>query len=71
MNDELDMLQESIQIARKTFNIIKQNIVWAIAYNLLALPAAVSGMLAPWMAAIGMSWSSLIVVGNATRIVKS
>jgi Cu2+-exporting ATPase len=71
MNDELDMLQEGILITRKTYNIIKQNIVWAIAYNFLALPAAATGLLAPWMAAIGMSLSSLIVVGNATRIVKS
>ena len=71
INDELDMLQEGIQIARKTFNVIKQNIVWAIAYNFLALPAAASGLIAPWMAAIGMSLSSLIVVGNATRILKN
>jgi Cu2+-exporting ATPase len=71
MNDELDMLQEGIHIARKTYKIIKQNMVWAIAYNFLALPAAATGLLAPWMAAIGMSLSSLIVVGNATRIVKS
>lgn len=48
--------------------ILRQNISWAIAYNLAALPLAVSGALAPWMAALGMSLSSLLVVGNALRL---
>ena len=65
------MLQDGIQIARKSLTIIRQNMVWAIVYNLLVVPAAASGLLAPWMAAIGMSLSSLVVVGNAASIVKS
>jgi len=71
LNDKLDMLQDGIQIARKSLTIIRQNMVWAIVYNLLVVPAAASGLLAPWMAAIGMSLSSLVVVGNAASIVKS
>ncbi len=55
-------------IARKTTGIIKQNLSWALLYNLLAIPLAVSGYLAPWMAVIGMSISSLVVVFNAARI---
>ncbi|MDH3441594.1 MAG: hypothetical protein OEM63_12625, partial [Gammaproteobacteria bacterium] len=51
-----------------TRRIIRQNITWAVAYNVTAVPLAVSGMLAPWMAAIGMSLSSLIVVLNALRL---
>lgn len=50
---------------------IRQNISWAIAYNLTVFPLALSGTLAPWAAAIGMASSSLIVVGNAMRGSKS
>jgi Cu2+-exporting ATPase len=57
-------------IARRTQRIIRQNIAWAIAYNLTAVPLAISGFLAPWMAALGMSTSSLIVVLNALRLHK-
>jgi Cu2+-exporting ATPase len=59
---------DAIDIARATRRIIRQNIAWAIAYNLAAVPLAVSGMLAPWMAALGMSLSSLLVVFNALRL---
>jgi len=45
-------------------------VAWAIGYNLLALPAAAVGWVAPWMAAIGMSFSSLLVVANALRLVR-
>ena len=55
-------------IATRTRAIIRQNIAWAIIYNVTAVPLAVSGMLAPWMAAIGMSASSLLVVLNALRL---
>jgi Cu2+-exporting ATPase len=48
--------------------IIKQNFAWTIGYNLVAIPLAASGIVAPWMAAIGMSASSLIVVLNALRL---
>ena len=47
---------------------MRQNVAWAIAYNLTAVPLAASGMLAPWMAALGMSASSLLVVLNALRL---
>ena len=45
--------------------IVRQNLWWAIGYNVIALPLAASGILAPWMAALGMSLSSLLVVANA------
>jgi Cu2+-exporting ATPase len=54
--------------ARATRHTIAQNLAWAVGYNLCAVPLAVSGLLAPWMAAIGMSLSSLLVVGNALRL---
>jgi Cu2+-exporting ATPase len=48
--------------------IVRQNLAWAAVYNLAAVPLAAAGLLAPWMAAIGMSLSSLVVVGNALRL---
>ena len=47
--------------------IMRQNLTWAVIYNLAAVPLAASGWLQPWMAAIGMSLSSLLVVLNALR----
>jgi Cu2+-exporting ATPase len=47
---------------------VRQNLAWAAGYNLVALPLAATGFIAPWMAAIGMSASSLLVVLNALRL---
>ncbi|NWG32205.1 MAG: cation-translocating P-type ATPase, partial [Rhodocyclaceae bacterium] len=50
--------------------IIRQNLLWAFAYNLIAIPLAMTGWVTPWMAGIGMSASSLLVVLNALRLQK-
>jgi Cu2+-exporting ATPase len=68
LSDNLERLPQSVAHARKTLRIIRQNLGWAIGYNLVALPLAAAGYIAPWMAAIGMSASSLIVVLNALRL---
>ena len=68
MAGDLNRLLDAFDKAAQTQRIIHQNTGWAIGYNLLALPLAASGLLAPWMAAIGMSLSSLVVVGNALRL---
>jgi Cu2+-exporting ATPase len=65
---KLGSIVAASDIATRTRAIIRQNVGWAIIYNITAVPLAVSGMLAPWMAAIGMSASSLIVVLNALRL---
>jgi Cu2+-exporting ATPase len=70
MSDELGALAAGIQLANRTLRIIRQNLVWAVSYNLVALPAAALGYVAPWMAAIGMSSSSLLVVINALRLTR-
>jgi len=57
-------------VARRTLNIIRQNLAWAVAYNLIAIPVAAAGYLSPWMAALGMSASSLLVVANALRLTR-
>lgn len=64
----LGSILRAVDMAARTQRIIRQNITWAIFYNATALPLAVSGMLQPWMAAIGMSLSSLLVVLNALRL---
>ena len=59
---------DASNVAQETRRVVRQNIAWAIAYNLAAVPLAAAGILAPWMAALGMSMSSLIVVLNALRL---
>jgi len=61
----------AVGIAQETRKVIRQNIAWAIVYNITAVPLAVCGLLAPWMAALGMSMSSFIVVLNALRLHRS
>jgi Cu2+-exporting ATPase len=56
------------RVARRTLRVIRQNLAWAAGYNALAMPAAALGWVQPWMAAIGMSLSSLVVVLNAARL---
>ena len=68
LGDKLDVLAKLRALAEKTRAIIRQNLAWAAAYNLLAVPAAAFGLIAPWGAAIGMSLSSLLVVLNALRL---
>ncbi len=55
-------------VARRTLEILEQNQRWAIAYNFAAVPLAALGFVPPWLAALGMSFSSLVVVLNAMRI---
>lgn len=68
LSSELPRLAEGVTVARKTQGIIHQNLAWAVIYNAIAIPAAALGYVTPWMAGIGMSLSSLIVVLNAMRI---
>lgn len=64
----LTRLPAAFALARKTRRIIRQNLAWAVAYNLLALPAAMLGLVSPWLAALGMATSSLLVTLNALRL---
>jgi len=67
----LNGVQKCMVAAHKAQKLVRQNIGWALIYNLSSLPLAVSGILQPWMAALGMSASSLLVVLNATRMHRS
>ena len=68
LNEHLLEIEHALATSRFCISVIKQNFIWAIAYNLVALPFAATGLISPWMAAIGMSVSSLIVVLNALRL---
>ena len=68
LSERLSALAGGVRKARQTRAIIKQNLGWALLYNLSAVPLAAAGLVAPWMAAIGMSASSLVVVFNALRL---
>jgi Cu2+-exporting ATPase len=71
LSQQLPHLAQATAIARRTLRVIGQNLSWAVLYNLVALPLAAIGLIAPWMAAIGMSASSLVVVANALRLTRS
>jgi Cu2+-exporting ATPase len=68
LGNDLQALPDGLALARRTLRIVKQNLVWAFAYNFLAIPLAMTGWVTPWMAGIGMSASSLLVVLNALRL---
>ncbi|WP_372964602.1 heavy metal translocating P-type ATPase [Marinobacter sp.] len=68
LNGQLYQLVEALNTSQQTRRIIRQNMIWAFGYNVCALPLAAAGMVAPWLAAIGMSISSLVVVLNALRL---
>ena len=68
VSENLTTLIDAFDIARQTMRVVRQNLIWAVCYNIIALPLAATGMLAPWMAALGMSASSLLVTANALRL---
>ena len=70
LNEDFSALPVMLAQAARTRRIIRQNLIWATVYNLLVVPLAVLGYVTPWIAAIGMSASSLIVVWNALRLRK-
>lgn len=68
VRDSLEDLPHTALLARRTQRVIRQNLAWSIGYNLAALPLAALGFVPPWLAAIGMSLSSVVVVLNAMRL---
>lgn len=68
LNGNMTVINEAFQNAQRTRKIIKQNMTWAIMYNLCMLPMAAAGWVPPYFAALGMSLSSLLVVFNSLRL---
>ena len=70
LNDALERLLPGRRVAQKALTVIRENLLWALTYNLLAIPAAMAGWVTPWIAGIGMGASSLLVVLNTLRIAR-
>ncbi|MCM8596636.1 heavy metal translocating P-type ATPase [Accumulibacter sp.] len=70
LSGNLEHLRRGVSVARRTLRVIRQNLLWSFAYNVVVLPLAVAGLITPWMAGIGMSGSSLLVVANSLRLQK-
>jgi Cu2+-exporting ATPase len=68
VNDNLAALPEAVKLARRTLSIARQNLMWSAIYNFGSLPLAAFGLIPPWLAALGMSLSSVAVVLNSTRL---
>ena len=68
MNPDIKTLQKAHIIARQTYKTIKQNLFWAFAYNIVAIPLAAAGFLYPMVAAASMAFSDVVVIGNAIRL---
>ncbi|RWX57288.1 heavy metal translocating P-type ATPase [Photobacterium chitinilyticum] len=70
LGDQLSRILRARELALKTRRIIRENLAWALGYNLVILPLAVAGFVAPYIAVVGMSASSIIVVSNSLRLLK-
>ncbi|MDX1296507.1 MAG: HAD-IC family P-type ATPase, partial [Sulfurimonadaceae bacterium] len=68
LNDTLSSLEEAFKISRTTYRLVKQNLGISLIYNAVTIPLAMAGYVIPLVAAISMSFSSLLVVGNSMRI---
>ena len=71
LHNDLSMLAELIAGAQLAKKVVRQNLLWAVGYNLVIIPLAVCGFVSPYIAVIGMSFSSLLVVSNSLRLLKA
>lgn len=71
LNGRLHALQSLLNTGRLTRRIIRQNLMWALLYNAIILPLAVTGQVGPLWAMLGMSMSSLVVVSNSLRLMRN
>jgi Cu+-exporting ATPase len=70
VNNSLNSVVKAVLLSQKTFRKIKQNLFWAFAYNMVAIPLAFLGMLHPVIAETAMAFSSVTVVSNANLLKK-
>jgi P-type Cu2+ transporter len=67
----LARIPAAVAVARRTRAVIRQNLGWALGYNVVAIPLAAAGLVTPWIAALGMAGSSLMVTLNALRLTRT
>lgn len=68
IGNQLDKLVAAYHIGTKTYSTIKQNLLWALAYNVVAIPLAAMGYLSPMLGALSMAFSDVVVIGNSLRL---
>jgi Cu2+-exporting ATPase len=68
VGENLDAVPQAVQLSRRMLRIARQNLTWSALYNFGSVPLAAVGMIPPWLAALGMSLSSVAVVLNAARL---
>ena len=68
VRDDLRAVEEALDLSTRTVQVIRQNLVWAFGYNVIAIPIAMSGRLDPMIAGAAMALSSVTVVGNSLRL---
>ena len=68
LGEQLGSVGRSLLLARRTMQIVRQNLAWAVVYNVACVPLAVAGWLPAWLAGLGMAASSLLVIFNALRL---
>ncbi|RYF72141.1 MAG: HAD family hydrolase, partial [Comamonadaceae bacterium] len=66
--DDLSVIAQTVAQARHTLRVVRQNLAWAAAYNLLSVPFALAGLMPAWLAGLGMAASSVGVILNSTRV---
>lgn len=68
LNSDLKSIENLLLIGKHTLQTIKENLFWAFAYNIIAIPLAAMGFLGPMLAAFSMAFSDIIVIGNSLRL---
>ncbi|MET1114876.1 MAG: cation-translocating P-type ATPase [Comamonas sp.] len=71
LGEQLELVAQTLLLARRTLRIVRQNLCWAAAYNAVSVPLALAGWMPAWLAGLGMALSSLLVVLNAARLARA